>query len=73
MVDRKKQERMKQAVNRKRDHAEPVPDPPPSSDPKEDWIGRQLRDVYDKTLNEPIPDRLLDLLKQIDEKDSEGK
>lgn len=64
---------MKQSVNRKRDHVEPVRDPPAPAEDKEDWIGRQLRDVYDKTLNEPIPDRLLDLLKQIDEKDAEGK
>lgn len=68
---------MKQSVNRRQGLAEPVADPAPApappGDDKEDWIGRQLRDVYDKTVNEPIPDRLLDLLKQIDKKDSEGK
>jgi Anti-sigma factor NepR len=37
---------------------------------KEDWIGAHLRKVYDEALNEPVPDRFLDLLKEIDKKES---
>jgi hypothetical protein len=33
---------------------------------KDDWVGRQLRRVYDDALSEPIPDDLMSLLQQID-------
>ncbi|MGF1594846.1 MAG: NepR family anti-sigma factor [Kiloniellaceae bacterium] len=36
---------------------------------KQDWIGAHLRKVYDEALNEPVPDRFLTLLKQIDQKE----
>lgn len=36
---------------------------------KEDWIGSHLRKVYDEALNEPVPDRFLALLKEIDKKE----
>ena len=36
---------------------------------KEDWIGAHLRKVYDEALSEPIPDRFLALLKEIDKKE----
>ena len=36
---------------------------------KEDWIGAHLRKVYDEALSEPVPDRLLALLKKIDQKE----
>lgn len=36
---------------------------------KEDWIGAHLRKVYDEALNEPVPDRFLELLKAIDKKE----
>jgi hypothetical protein len=36
---------------------------------KEDWIGAHLRKVYDEALSEPVPDRFLDLLKEIDRKE----
>lgn len=36
---------------------------------KADWIGANLRKVYDEALNEPVPDRFLDLLKEIDKKE----
>jgi hypothetical protein len=36
---------------------------------KEDWIGAHLRKVYDEALSEPVPDRFLDLLKEIDKKE----
>lgn len=32
----------------------------------QDHIGRQLRAVYDDVLNQPVPDRLLELLDQLD-------
>lgn len=31
-----------------------------------DQIGRQLRSVYDDILAQPVPDRFLDLLKDLD-------
>lgn len=70
MVNRKNQERMKQSAKKKSDIGEPDIHPPASGVDSEDWIGRHLRRVYDKTLNEPIPNRFLELLKKIDEKDS---
>jgi hypothetical protein len=30
-------------------------------------IGRQLRTVYDDVLNQPIPDRFMELLKKLDD------
>lgn len=36
---------------------------------KQDWIGANLRKVYDEALNEPVPDRLLALLEKIDQKE----
>lgn len=78
MVNRKKQSheqrgRMTQSAARKQDRNEPDQDPSMVANEKEEWIGRQLRAVYDKALNEPIPERFLDLLKQIDDKDPEPK
>ncbi len=78
MVNRKhdeheQRERMKLSAARKLDSNEPDRDPTILPSEKEKWIGRQLRQVYDKALNEPIPERFLDLLKQIDDKDSEAK
>ena len=46
--------------------------PPPAKQAggaKEDWIGAHLRKVYDEALSEPVPDRFLTLLKQIDQKE----
>lgn len=71
--EHKQRERMKPSTARRQDRNEPDQVPPPSANEKEEWIGRQLRQVYDKALNEPIPERFLDLLKQIDEKDPESK
>ena len=31
-------------------------------------IGRQLRSMYDEVLKEPVPDRLRDLLQQLEQK-----
>ena len=33
-------------------------------------IGRQLRSMYDEVLKEPVPDRLRDLLQQLEQKPS---
>jgi hypothetical protein len=33
-------------------------------------IGRQLRSLYDEVLKEPVPDRLRDLLQQLEQKPS---
>ncbi len=51
--------------------AEPVAAKAPKKSPagKEDWIGAHLRKVYDEALSEPVPDRFLDLLKEIDKKE----
>lgn len=51
--------------------AHPLAARPAKKDPagKEDWIGAHLRKVYDEALSEPVPDRFLDLLKEIDKKE----
>lgn len=36
------------------------------------YIGRQLRAVYDDVVKQPIPDRFLDLMKQLEEQGSRG-
>ena len=38
---------------------------------KEDWIGRQLRRVYDDAANEPLPDELMLLLQKIQDETSD--
>ncbi|TYC51335.1 hypothetical protein FMN50_22615 [Rhodobacterales bacterium] len=40
---------------------------------KEDWIGSQLRKVYDEALSEDIPDDMLDLLSALDDSASKQK
>jgi hypothetical protein len=40
---------------------------------KEDWIGRQLRRVFDDSLGEPLPDDLLSLLEQIEDGSKAGE
>jgi hypothetical protein len=54
----------------------PAP-PPPTGDiglePElQAFIGRQLQATYDEVLNEPVPDRFLDLLRAL-EQDKAGK
>lgn len=34
----------------------------------EDAIGRQLKAIYDEVAEEPVPDRFLELLQKLDEK-----
>lgn len=38
----------------------------------QDHIGRQLRAVYDDLLSQPVPDRFLELLDQLDKTKPEG-
>lgn len=42
------------------------PDPGTQGE-KEDWIGRQLRRVFDSSLNEPLPDDIMSLLDRLDD------
>ena len=35
---------------------------------KSEWIGKQLRDFYGETLSEPVPDRFVELLRELDKK-----
>jgi len=39
---------------------------------KEDWIGSQLKKVYDDALSESIPDDMLDLLSALDRDGSDS-
>ena len=41
--------------------------------PIDEHIGRQLKAVYDDVLNQPVPDRFLDLLRQLDSDNGESK
>ena len=53
-------------------------DPCPSEVPTEprigpdlqDRLGRQLRAMYDQVRSEPVPERILDLLKRLDQTDT---
>jgi hypothetical protein len=38
-----------------------------------DTLGEQLRAMYGKLEDEPLPDRLLDLVRQLDQARSKGK
>jgi hypothetical protein len=54
------------------DSATVVPPPPPVGDvvlePElQAFIGRQLQATYDEVLNEPIPDRFLELLRKLEQ------
>ncbi len=40
---------------------------------KEDWIGNQLKKVYDEALVEDIPSDMLDLLSALDDSDQEDQ
>ena len=47
-------------------------DPKATFDPN-GAIGRKLKSFYDVIENEPVPDRLLDLLEQLDEAERKSK
>ncbi|MGF1475475.1 MAG: NepR family anti-sigma factor [Geminicoccaceae bacterium] len=38
-----------------------------------DWIGRQLKRIYDEVAAEPIPEDMLTLLEQLDEQSSDDE
>jgi anti-sigma factor NepR-like protein len=44
-----------------------------SKPPIYDMIGKRLRDYYDEVAAQPVPDRFLDLLKQLESKTSAKK
>lgn len=44
----------------------------PVSADMQQFIGRQLRAVFDDVAKQPIPDRFLELMKQLDDKTSHG-
>jgi hypothetical protein len=50
--------RMRATTRRRRKDAPKVP--------IEEHIGRQLRSIYDDVLSQPVPDRFLELLKQLE-------
>ncbi len=43
------------------------PSEPSTQGDKEDWIGRQLRRVFDSALSEPLPDDIMSLLDRLDD------
>ena len=47
--------------------------PGPAGGRKHDWIASQLRRVYDEALQEEIPEDMLRLLKQLEEKKPKGE
>ena len=56
----------------------PAPDfgiirPTAGAKSKEDWIGSQLKKVYDEALSEDIPDDMLDLLSALDDKETKDQ
>lgn len=51
---------------------QPAPDPERPVEEKTDWIGRELRKVFDETVNEPLPERLKALLTKLREDEDEG-
>jgi hypothetical protein len=40
---------------------------PSTQGEKEDWIGRQLRRVFDSALSEPLPDDIMSLLERLED------
>jgi hypothetical protein len=50
----------------------PKPNDPPNV-PIDEHIGRQLKAIYDDVLNQPIPDRFLDLLNQLGDEPSKDE
>jgi hypothetical protein len=49
-----------------------VPPEPGTQGEKGDWIGRQLRRVFDSALNEPLPDDIMSLLDRLDDPPASG-
>lgn len=53
-------------MNMKIDVGESSPNEAPSGLEASDALGRQLKKVYGKLLNEPVPDKFFDLLRRLD-------
>lgn len=53
--------------------SQPEVQQPRALEEKADWIGRELRKVFDETVNEPIPDRLQALLSRLEDEEGEGQ
>jgi hypothetical protein len=68
MTERRRPESMKVPVRKREMSCDPEEMSPQrrGNDEKEDRIGRRLREAYDEILNEPVPDRFLDLLRKLD-------
>ncbi len=60
------------AVDAARDTATSDETPRPGVTDVQAYIGRQLRAVYDDVVKQPIPDRLLALMKQLEEGQTKG-
>ena len=45
--------------------------PAPLGEEVKDHIARQLKAIFDEVVNQPVPDRFLDLLNQLDKKTRE--
>jgi hypothetical protein len=51
-------------------HSDETPPAEPALDPKvEAMIGAKLRSYYDTLMSEPVPDRIVELLRQLDAKE----
>lgn len=55
-----------------RDSEAPKEGPRPGTTDVQAYIGRQLRAVYDDVVKQPIPDRFLALMKQLEEQGPKG-
>lgn len=54
-------------MNMKVDVEEAHPNEGPTGIEASDALGRQLKKVYGKLLNEPVPDKFFDLLRRLDQ------
>ncbi|WP_127142958.1 NepR family anti-sigma factor [Pelagibacterium montanilacus] len=47
-------------------------DEPRLGDDSQSFIGLRLRELYDNVVSEPVPDRLVELLKKLEEDDGKS-
>ena len=47
--------------------------PPSDRNGSMEWLGRGLRQLYQGTVNEPIPDKFRELLDRLDQQEPEGR
>lgn len=62
--------KMRTALRRKQTWPPDTQRPEPKNE-RADWIGQELRKVFDETVNEAVPDRLAELMAKL--RDSEGE